>query len=153
MTTPYPPTKSTPPDMALDMNGEEGSPPFTPPSSPSPAKRQVATANGVSRGPFLIGVAGGTASGKTTVCHNIMAALDSVNSSNKRVVVISQDSFYKNLTRKEIALANIGEYNFDHPGNVVYGTCYYTSLQNYLHLHCCVYLVVYFFMQMPLIRS
>ena len=48
-----------------------------------------------------------------------MKALDSVNSSNKRVVVISQDSFYKNLTRKEIALANIGEYNFDHPGKAV----------------------------------
>jgi uridine kinase len=64
----------------------------------------------------LIGVAGGTASGKTSVCRKIMEALEQVNSSNQRVVMISQDSFYKNLTRREIALANIGEYNFDHPG-------------------------------------
>ena len=103
--------------MELNLDGESASPPFTPPSSPSRSTNSVAVANGQSRGPFLIGVAGGTASGKTTVCHKIMEALESVNSSNKRVVVISQDSFYKNLTRKEIALANIGEYNFDHPGN------------------------------------
>ena len=46
-----------------------------------------------------------------------MEALEQhVNSSNQRVVMISQDSFYKNLTSREIALANIGEYNFDHPG-------------------------------------
>ncbi len=99
--------------------------PFTPPSSPSRSSQQnsknTAAINGgtrtsSSRGPFLIGVAGGTASGKTSVCRKIMEALEQVNSSNQRVVMISQDSFYKNLTRREIALANIGEYNFDHPG-------------------------------------
>ena len=68
------------------------------------------------RGPFLIGVAGGTASGKTSVCRKIMEALEQVNSSSQRVIMISQDSFYKNLTVQEITLANIGEYNFDHPG-------------------------------------
>ena len=93
--------------------------------SPGPSRLQsrgspnTAAVNGhrsSSRGPFLIGVAGGTASGKTSVCRKIMEALEQVNSSNQRVVMICQDSFYKNLTRQQIALANIGEYNFDHPG-------------------------------------
>lgn len=109
--------------MDLDLSGEMCSP-FTPPSSPprsrSPRASQATKTNGqassASRGPFLIGVAGGTASGKTTVCHKIMEALEQVNSSSQRVVMISQDSFYKNLTSSEIAVANKGEYNFDHPG-------------------------------------
>lgn len=119
--------------------------PFTPPSSPSRSSAQngaslmredsslpsnlharesanFAVVNDQSKntctpkGPFLIGVAGGTASGKTSVCKKIMESLEQVNSSSQQVVMISQDSFYKNLTSGEVALANIGEYNFDHPG-------------------------------------
>mmetsp|Transcript_4316 Transcript_4316/g.12675 ORF Transcript_4316/g.12675 Transcript_4316/m.12675 type:complete len:158 (+) Transcript_4316:89-562(+) len=44
--------------------------------------------------PFVIGVAGGTASGKTTVCSEIIQRL-----SNQRVVIIAQDSFYRGLTK------------------------------------------------------
>ena len=110
--------------MELDLNGEEMVNPFTPPSSPSRSPRgkittngeSTATAKSPSRGPFLIGVAGGTASGKTTVCRKIMEALEQVNSAHQRVVMISQDAFYKNLNRSEIERANMGEYNFDHPG-------------------------------------
>lgn len=58
--------------------------------------------------PFVIGVAGGTASGKTTVCSEIIQRL-----SNQRVVIIAQDSFYRGLTKEEEA--NVSEYNFDHP--------------------------------------
>ena len=113
--------------MELDLNGEEtGSSPFTPPSSPSRSPRGKMSTNGQStaaakspsRGPFLIGVAGGTASGKTTVCRKIMESLEQVNSSQQRVVMISQDAFYKNLNIREIELANVGEYNFDHPGEL-----------------------------------
>uniref|UniRef100_A0A061RT66 Uridine kinase n=1 Tax=Tetraselmis sp. GSL018 TaxID=582737 RepID=A0A061RT66_9CHLO len=57
---------------------------------------------------FIIGVAGGTASGKTTVCDAIMQRLH-----DQCAVLISQDSFYKGLTAKEIE--NVQEYNFDHP--------------------------------------
>ena len=57
------------------------------------------------------GVAGGTASGKTTVCDMIIQQLH-----DHRVVLVNQDSFYRGLTPKE--LANVGEYNFDHPGKV-----------------------------------
>jgi uridine kinase len=58
--------------------------------------------------PFLIGVAGGTASGKTTVCDLIMHNLQ-----EKRVVLIAQDSFYRGLTQHEHD--NVERYNFDHP--------------------------------------
>lgn len=58
--------------------------------------------------PFIIGVAGGTASGKTEVVKQIVGNLSSV-------AVIPQDSFYKNLTESEIELANHSQYNFDHP--------------------------------------
>ena len=58
--------------------------------------------------PFVIGVAGGTASGKTTVCDNIINELG-----NQRVNLISQDSFYRGLTPEEEA--DVKNYNFDHP--------------------------------------
>lgn len=58
--------------------------------------------------PFFIGVAGGTASGKTTVCDQIMQRLH-----DQCVVMLSQDSFYRGLTPEE--KANVLEYNFDHP--------------------------------------
>jgi len=58
--------------------------------------------------PFVLGVAGGTASGKTSVCQMIIAALK-----DRRVSLISQDSFYRSLTQEE--KATVSEYNFDHP--------------------------------------
>lgn len=47
--------------------------------------------------PFFIGVAGGTASGKTTVCDCIMQRLH-----DQCVVMLSQDSFYRGLTEEEL---------------------------------------------------
>jgi len=58
--------------------------------------------------PFIIGVAGGTASGKTSVCELIHKQLN-----NQRIVIISQDSFYRPLSQSD--LARVHEYNFDHP--------------------------------------
>ncbi|KAG0563359.1 hypothetical protein M758_8G023500 [Ceratodon purpureus] len=63
---------------------------------------------GANKVPFVIGVAGGTASGKTTVCDMIIQQLH-----DHRVVLVNQDSFYRGLTPEE--MANVGEYNFDHP--------------------------------------
>lgn len=34
------------------------------------------------------------------------------------VVMISQDSFYKDLSAEQREAANDGEYNFDHPGEI-----------------------------------
>jgi hypothetical protein len=53
--------------------------------------------------PFIIAVAGGTASGKTTVCDLIIQRLH-----DQCVVVISQDSFYKVLSEDEKAQAARG---------------------------------------------
>jgi uridine kinase len=58
--------------------------------------------------PFIIGVGGGSASGKTSVCELIMEELQ-----NHRVAIISLDSFYLPLTCEQ--LKNVAEYNFDHP--------------------------------------
>eukprot|EP01087_Luapelamoeba_hula_P009011 TRINITY_DN2295_c0_g1_i1.p1 TRINITY_DN2295_c0_g1~~TRINITY_DN2295_c0_g1_i1.p1 ORF type:complete len:261 (+),score=53.25 TRINITY_DN2295_c0_g1_i1:209-991(+) len=58
--------------------------------------------------PLIIGVAGGTASGKTSVCSLIISALK-----DHRVALVSQDSFYLPLTEEE--KQNVQEYNFDHP--------------------------------------
>lgn len=58
--------------------------------------------------PFFIGVAGGTASGKTTVCNLINSQFH-----DQRVVLINQDSFYHSLSDE--ILQNVNDYNFDHP--------------------------------------
>ncbi|XP_067007513.1 uridine-cytidine kinase isoform X1 [Anabrus simplex] len=74
--------------------------------------------NGVEgKTPFLIGVAGGTASGKSTVCKRIMEKLGQVDMDHteRQVVCISQDSFYRELTPAERAKAEKGLFNFDHP--------------------------------------
>ncbi|KAG4070163.1 hypothetical protein HA402_003853 [Bradysia odoriphaga] len=67
--------------------------------------------------PFLIGVAGGTASGKSTVCKRIMEQLGQadMDHAQRQVVCISQDSFYRDLTPGEKAKADKGMFNFDHP--------------------------------------
>ncbi|XP_034048985.1 uridine-cytidine kinase 1 [Thalassophryne amazonica] len=67
--------------------------------------------------PFLIGVSGGTASGKSTVCAKIMELLgqNKVDHWQRKVAIISQDSFYRVLTPDQKAKALKGQYNFDHP--------------------------------------
>ncbi|MBA0812425.1 hypothetical protein Gohar_026395 [Gossypium harknessii] len=60
------------------------------------------------RQPFVMGVSGGTASGKTTVCDMIIQQLH-----DHRVVLVNQDSFYLGLTTEE--LKRVHEYNFDNP--------------------------------------
>jgi uridine kinase len=67
--------------------------------------------------PFLIGVAGGTASGKSTVCQKIMEALGQADvlDSQRKVVCVAQDSFYKQLSTEEANKAAKGQYDFDHP--------------------------------------
>ncbi|EFA78181.1 uridine kinase [Heterostelium album PN500] len=57
---------------------------------------------------LMICIAGGTASGKTTVCEEIIKRLE-----NQRVAVICLDSFYRPLAHED--LENVASYNFDHP--------------------------------------
>ncbi|XP_077290179.1 uridine-cytidine kinase-like lethal (2) k01209 [Arctopsyche grandis] len=60
--------------------------------------------------PFLIGICGASASGKTTVAAKIIESLDV-----PWVTIVSMDSFYKVLNEKQHNLAEQNEYNFDHP--------------------------------------
>ncbi|XP_048832632.1 uridine-cytidine kinase 2-A-like [Brienomyrus brachyistius] len=71
----------------------------------------------VNRQPFLIGVAGGTASGKSSVCGKIMELLgqNKIDHDQRQVAILSQDSFYRVLTPEQKARALKGQFNFDHP--------------------------------------
>ncbi|KAK2553686.1 Uridine-cytidine kinase-like 1 [Acropora cervicornis] len=60
--------------------------------------------------PFVIGLCGGSASGKTTVANKIIEQLGV-----PWVSMLSLDSFYKVLTQEQHEAANRNEYNFDHP--------------------------------------
>ena len=57
---------------------------------------------------LIVGIAGGTASGKTTVARKVHEAL-----STSRVAFIDQDSYYRDLS--ELTLEERRETNFDHP--------------------------------------
>ena len=58
--------------------------------------------------PFLLGVAGGTGSGKTTVARSILEAVG-----KERISLIEQDSYYRDIDwRSEAELLH---HNFDHP--------------------------------------
>ncbi|GAB0090431.1 Uridine kinase [Sergentomyia squamirostris] len=60
--------------------------------------------------PFVIGVCGGSASGKTTVAQKIIESLDV-----PWVTLLSMDCFYKILNEKQHQQSLNNEYNFDHP--------------------------------------
>ena len=57
---------------------------------------------------ILIGIAGGSGSGKTLVARTIVRELGT-----DRVVIIDQDSYYRNL--EDIPLRDRDARNFDHP--------------------------------------
>jgi len=60
--------------------------------------------------PFVIGICGGSASGKTTVANKIISELGV-----PWVTLLSMDSFYKVLNEKQHEMAALNEYNFDNP--------------------------------------
>ncbi|KAJ1650055.1 Uridine kinase [Dispira simplex] len=68
---------------------------------------------------FIIGVAGGSASGKTSVAEVILKSLNV-----PWVIIISMDSFYKALTPEQSAQAFRNEYDFDHPNAFDYQLMY-----------------------------
>ncbi|CAF4890270.1 unnamed protein product, partial [Rotaria sp. Silwood1] len=67
--------------------------------------------------PFLIGVAGGPCSGKSTVCQKIVEDLQSTSDPDQSslVTVIPMENFYKPKTAEQRDMALRGNYNLDHP--------------------------------------
>jgi uridine kinase len=65
-------------------------------------------------GPFLIGVAGGTGSGKTTLTSNILAAFE-----RKQVSVLQHDWYY--FDRSEVPPRERVNINYDHPDSLETG--------------------------------
>ncbi len=64
--------------------------------------------------PIVIGIAGGTGSGKTSVTRKILERLD-----NSQVAVIQHDSYYKDLSAH--GGKTPAEVNFDHPDSLETG--------------------------------
>lgn len=64
--------------------------------------------------PILVGVAGGSASGKTTLCNRIISSIGL-----KSCTVLSLDSFYKG-----VPMDKAKDYNFDHPDSLDFDLCY-----------------------------
>jgi len=96
------------------------------PCALAPTVRRMAQVS--EKKPFMIGVAGGTASGKSTVCDKLMEKLgqNEVKIVEKQVVHLSQDSFYRELSEVESEKAKKGMFNFDHPNafdNELMETC------------------------------
>lgn len=65
----------------------------------------------VSSGPVVIGVAGGSGSGKTTVVRRIVESLG-----DHRVTVLDHDSYYRD--RSELRLEERAALNYDHPDSL-----------------------------------
>jgi uridine kinase len=61
--------------------------------------------------PLVVGIAGGTGSGKTTVAQKIMSAVG-----QRGVALLDQDSYYRDLSR--MPLEQRRKQNFDHPNAV-----------------------------------
>ena len=62
-------------------------------------------------GPLVIGIAGGSGSGKTTVVQEILRRVGS-----EQIAFLQHDSYYKNLS--ELPPAQRDEVNFDHPNSL-----------------------------------
>jgi uridine kinase len=68
----------------------------------------VALSSDTTPAPILVGIAGGTGSGKTTIAHAVAQGL-----APKQVAIIDADAYYQNLDH--LSMAARCQVNFDHP--------------------------------------
>jgi uridine kinase len=68
------------------------------------------------RPPLLLGIAGGSGSGKTTVAHRVRESLEPGS-----VALIEHDAYYKD--RPELGLEERSQINFDHPDSLETDLC------------------------------
>lgn len=64
--------------------------------------------------PYVVGVAGGSASGKTSIAKEVLKRLPNVS----WVAIVSQDAFYRPLTKEEVEQAFLQNFDFDHPNAI-----------------------------------
>ena len=62
-----------------------------------------------SKRPIIIGIAGGSGSGKTTIAHEIYDQLQQ----DDHILIMTQDSYYKN--NDNLSMADRKKINYDHP--------------------------------------
>ena len=67
-----------------------------------------------SKNPFIIGVCGGSGSGKTTFCDQLLSILGP-----NRAAHISQDDYYRDLSH--MTQHDRSQVNFDHPESIEFG--------------------------------
>src|SRR6056297_3239844 len=65
----------------------------------------------MSESPLILGVAGGSGSGKTTVVENIVAGIG-----KEKILLIEHDSYYRDLSH--LPLEDRKKQNFDHPSSL-----------------------------------
>ncbi|KAL1922355.1 uncharacterized protein VTP21DRAFT_9894 [Calcarisporiella thermophila] len=80
--------------------------------------------DGVNCESYVVGIAGGSASGKTSVSERIIKNLNI-----PWVAILSMDSFYKSLTPEQIKKAWANEHDFDHPSSFDYDILYETLVK------------------------
>lgn len=64
--------------------------------------------------PYVVGVAGGSASGKTSIAKEVIRQLPKV----PWVAIVSQDAFYRPLSPEQINMAFNQNFDFDHPNAI-----------------------------------
>ncbi|BEI84761.1 hypothetical protein CcaverHIS002_0501620 [Cutaneotrichosporon cavernicola] len=72
------------------------------------------TPDGQSVPAYVIGIAGGSSSGKTSVARAICKGLNNI----PTVLILSQDAFYKYHTQEDIQQAMNNDFDFDHPDSI-----------------------------------
>ncbi|KAI8990257.1 uridine kinase [Pilobolus umbonatus] len=90
----------------------------------SQGRRAWYHADGSIADPYMIGIAGGSASGKTSVAERILK-----NINIPWIVIVSMDSFYKILTPSQSEMAHKSLYDFDHPSAFDYDLLYETLVK------------------------
>lgn len=80
---------------------------------------------------------------QSTVCAKIMELLgqNKVDHRQRKVAIISQDSFYRVLTPEQKAKALKGQYNFDHPGRIVQTGLFKLPYLTTVHVSSFIYTV------------
>jgi len=69
---------------------------------------------------LIVGIAGGTGSGKTTVTRKVMDLLG-----NENVIMIPQDAYYRD--NRHLPLVERQKINFDHPGAIEFSLLNHTT--------------------------